>query len=417
MELPAEAFCHSIEQGLTALRACDGCSFDDVAAITFATQTNSFVLLDANDRPLTSLILWPDERAKAMEAEVRRRGETPDFRAKTGIPELTFEFMVAKLLWLQEESPETWKPAARIDLISDYLTFLMTGRHVTEAGAAGLTGLLDIHSCQWRPTMLASFGLSASQLPKVVRAGTDLGPILPEAARQFGLPSTCRFVVGCLDQYAGAIGAGNVAPGMVSETTGTVLATVRCSDRFSTSLDNAVYQGPAFHPNWYWRMVFGNTSARYLQWYCEQLPDQPSFDQLTAEAATIGQNADGLRLNTDAPLTDVAAVFPGLTKSHTRGHFVRCILEAVAGALRDQVEALCDDTSPKEIRCAGGGARSDLWLQIKADRLKTTTVATTCPEPTSLGAAILAKAALDGADVRMIADKWVALKTPHRPMA
>ena len=124
--------------------------------------------------------------------------------------------------------------------------------------------------------MLAQFELDESWLPRVVRAGTDLGPLDSRAAAQFGLPESCRFVVGCLDQYAGAIGAGNIEPGMVSETTGTVLATVQCADQFGTKLGPAVYQGPAFRQGLYWRMAFGDVSANYLQWYHGQLPDRPT---------------------------------------------------------------------------------------------------------------------------------------------
>ena len=90
-------------------------------------------------------------------------------------------------------------------------------------------------------------------------------------------------------------------------------------------------------------------------------------------------------------------------------------MEAVAGALADQVATLSPGSPPREIRCAGGAARSDLWLQIKADVLGMATVATECPEPTSLGAAILAEASLGGGDVRQIARQWVRLKSPHRP--
>ena len=63
----------------------------------------------------------------------------------------------------------------------------------------------------------------------------------------------------------------------------------------------------------------------------------------------------------------------------------------------------------------GGAARSSLWLQIKADVLGVATAATQCPEPTSLGAAVLAEAALDGVDVQTVARRWTALRPPHRP--
>lgn len=413
MELDIDAFEDTITQGITEIGDRTKGGLADVEAVTFATQTNSFVLLDGDDRPLTPFILWPDRRAVELEPEIRRRCEFPEFTPTTGIPQVNHRFMLAKLVWLQQQCPGIGKRIGKLCLISDYLTLLLTGRHVTEAGAAGLIGLLDIHRCQWWPRMLSSFEIDELWLPEVVLAATDLGPITRSAAQRFGLPGTCRYIVGCLDQYAGAIGAGNVQPGMISETTGTVLATVRCADRFSTDLGSTVFQGPAFQEGLYWRMAFGDVSASYLHWYREQLPDQPDFDRLTALAGLIEPGAGGLTLKMDVALTSPEAVFDGITPQHTSGHAVRCIMEAVAGALGDQVAALSLGSPPTEIRSTGGAARSDVWLQIKADMLDITMTATQCPEPTSLGAALLAEASLRQSDVRELARQWVHLKSPH----
>jgi sugar (pentulose or hexulose) kinase len=162
-------------------------------------------------------------------------------------------------------------------------------------------------------------------------------------------------------------------------------------------------------------MAFGEVSANLLHWYRDQLPDRPDFEQLTALAATIAPGAEGLRLCLDRGLTDPANVWQGMTSRHTRGHAVRSILEAVAFALRAQIAALSDAALPAAIRCAGGAARNDLWLQIKADVLGAAAVATECPEPTSLGAAMLAEAALSGDDVRQVARRWVRMKPAHWP--
>jgi xylulokinase len=415
LELPVNGFLATVAEGIAEIEKFAGSSLNDVEAVTFATQTNSFMLLDASDRPLTPLILWPDRRAEGLEAEFLRRFDVSGFSVTTGIPQPTFQFMPAKLLWLQNRSADIWKQTKRLSLISDYLTLLFTGKHVTEAGAAGLTGLLDIHCREWWPKMLAQFDIPRSLLPEVVRAGANLGPIDPAAAKRFGLPTSCRFVVGCLDQYAGAIGLGNLEPGMISETTGTVLATVRCADGVSAQFGPAVFQGPAYREGLFWRMAFGDVSANYLQWFRDQLPDRPDFEQLTALAEPIEPGAEGLRLRTDVERTDFGAIFENLTLRHTTGQQVRCIMEAVAVALGEQIAALGEGAAIREIRCAGGAARSDLWLQIKADMLGVKTVAMDCPEPTSLGAAMLAEASLSGADLPKIVRQWVRSQPPHRP--
>ncbi len=131
----------------------------------------------------------------------------------------------------------------------------------------------------------------------------------------------------------------------------------------------------------------------------------------------IEPGAGGLRLRTSAGLSEPEEVFAGLTPQHTTGHAVRCIMEAVAVALWEQVAAVCGGTTPPAIRCAGGAARSDLWLQIKADVLGAATAATICLEPTSLGAAMLAEATLRGGELQDVAREWVHLSPPHRPDA
>jgi xylulokinase len=429
MELDAEAFVDVLGQGIAQLAGRNPGSLAAVQAVTFATQTNSFVLLDTACRPLTPIILWPDIRAAGIEEEFRRLCALPGFTATTGIPALTRQFMAAKLLWIQRHAPQAWKRTAKICLISDYLTLLLTGQHVTEAGTAGLTGLLDIHHLRWWPELLARLNIPSGLLPQVVRAGSDLGPISLRAANPiaevsgFGLSPHCHFVVGCLDQYAGAIGAGNVRPGSVSETTGTVLATVRCADQFQAAAAPGVFQGPAFAKDLYYQMVFGEVSANYLEWYRRQLPDRPDFIWLAAQAARIAPHKTGLRLRSDVPLSaadsgsTVGEVFEGLTPAHTPGHVVRCIMETVAAALREQVMALSRGSWPAEIRSAGGGARSDLWLQIKADTLEMPVRATECPEPTCLGASMLAEAALSNSGIPAIAQRWVRLKPVMNPVA
>ena len=153
MELPAAAMEEAIAGGIRELGNCPGGGLADVEAVTFATQTNSFVLLGEDGRPLTPVILWPDARGAELEVELQEQYAAAEAGAITGIPQLGCQFMVAKLLWLRQHRPEIWRRMDRIALMSDYLTLLLTGEHVTEAGAAGLTGLVDIHRCRWSTEM------------------------------------------------------------------------------------------------------------------------------------------------------------------------------------------------------------------------------------------------------------------------
>jgi xylulokinase len=60
--------------------------------------------------------------------------------------------------------------------------------------------------------------------------------------------------------------------------------------------------------------------------------------------------------------------FYGLTPAHGAGHLSRALLEGCAFAMRDVVERLRELSVPLEaILLLGGGARSRLWGQIRAD--------------------------------------------------
>jgi xylulokinase len=415
-ELPADVFRSTLVNAVQEIGKGRDIDMSRVAAICFATQANSFLLLDEQDRPLTPIILWTDERACPAEPVIGTLSEIDSYYRTTGVPAINGQFMAAKLLWIRQHQPDIWRRAARVCLISDYLTLWLTGRHVTEAGTAALTGLVDVHQLTWWPRALEHLSLCNLGLPRIARAGTDLGAIRSEAATALGLPDNCTFIVGCLDQYAGAIGAGNVTPGGVSETTGTVLATVRCGGRFEADAAAGVFQGPGFDDRMWFQMVFASTSANLLEAYRNDLADRPDYGVLCALAAEIPAGAEGLRVDTQ-DLSGTDRMFLGLNEAHGRGHRVRAILETVAHALNDQLRTLCSSSKPAFIRSVGGAARSDLWLQIKADALGLPVHAIACAEPTSLGAAILAAGAMRHVSPVTVAKEWVRIRTTCSPAA
>src|SRR5262249_23711563 len=151
---------------------------------------------------------------------------------------------LAKVLRWRQTNPQLLEQTRRLCFLSDLFTLWMTGEHATEGGVAGISGAMDVKAFAWWDEMLARVGIQSEQMPRIVRAGSDLGTIKDDVATELGLPRSSRFIVGSLDQYAGAIGTGTTEPRRVCETTGTVLAAVRCSDRFEDRRE--VFQGPAF---------------------------------------------------------------------------------------------------------------------------------------------------------------------------
>jgi xylulokinase len=410
-ELDPRTFHLPLIEAARALRDEVG-AFDDVAAVSFATQANSFVLLDDCDRALTPIVLWPDERAGELGEEFEEIGRLPDFRSRTGMPRFGPALALAKVLRWKNLNRSVLEETDRFCYLSDLVTLWMIGRHVSEGGVAGLSGAMDVNAFAWWEPMLERVGLRKAQMPVIARAGTDLGRIHEDVAAEMGLPGSCMFVVGCLDQYAGAIGTATVEAGRVCETTGTVLAAVRMSDRIDTPLRDDVFRGPSFDPGRFFHMTFSRTSANLLEWYRNSLPDLPSFEELSRLAAGAD---DAVIIEPCREGEPIESCFRNVRPKHSAGQVARGIMRCVAEALKRQILSL-SPTMPRVIRSAGGAARSDVWLQTKADVLGTTFEAVDCEEPTSMGAAMLAARAITGRSMNELARDWVRVRKTFRPL-
>jgi xylulokinase len=215
-------------------------------------------------------------------------------------------------------------------------------------------------------------------------------------------------MVGSGDEHAACLGAGVIRPGLIGDIAGT--SEPVC----------AAAAGPAFDPtrliethchadSGLWLLENpGFVSGANVRWLRDNFaPDEmraaaaggPSaYAQLDALAAAVPPGAEGLvflpsLMGATTPTWNDAArgnLF-GFTLAHTRAHFVRAVLEGSAFALRDNTDQLQAIGLPAdELRVMGGGARSALWNQIKADVTGLPVAVPANPETTAVGAAVLA---------------------------
>ncbi|MFO8079879.1 MAG: FGGY family carbohydrate kinase [Armatimonadota bacterium] len=363
-----------------------------VEAIGLSSQGESFVALDEAGEPLTPVIVWLDGRAREFAERRQREGLTAEqFRAITGYPWIVHELTVFKIGWLAEHQPEAHR-AAKFLCLPDYLIFRMTGEFATDFNIAQMGGLLDVGRGEWSAEMLEAAGINASQLPSIHVPGTPVGEVSVEAASFLGVKAGTTVCAGCNDQLAGAIGAGNVRPGVVSETTGTALAVVATTEERVDS-DQFFAGRHAADGAWY-SMPYAAISAIVLTWF-RDLCGAEDWDELLAGIDEIPPGADGLTViphfsgTPNAP--DGRGAILGLTLGHGRAEIARAIMESCACLLRELLEPLVAGSfTPETIRSLGGAARSDAWLQMKADMLQTPVERPACTEAASLGAAMLA---------------------------
>ncbi len=394
----------------------------ELVAIGFSSQGQSFVPLDSAGVELYDVIVWVDRRAQGIVDSWQDDWLTKQqFQQITGYPWISAELTVFKLGWLAKNAPQV-HGAAKFLCLPDYLIYRLTGEFATDYNIAQMSGLYDIVARDWSVPLLEAAGINAAQLPKVYPPATAVGEVHNQAAVELGIPAGVPVCTGCNDQMAGAIGAGNVRPGVVTETTGTALGIIATTETLLE--DDRMYVGIHAVPGLFYAMPFGITSAVVLKWFRDLCAPGTAYEEFLRGVGEITAGCDGLTVlphfsGTASPTFNPHArgAINGLTLAHSRLHIARAIMESCACLLQEVLDIVAaHDLSIRAIRSLGGAARSDLWLQIKADLLGMTLERPACSDAASLGAAALAATGTGQfSSIPAAADQWYQVGQTFEP--
>ncbi len=372
-------------------------------ALGLTTQGETMVPADARGEALRPFVVWLDGRAGAQAAALEARLGSQRFYETTGLPQLSGATPLAKAAWLLENEPDLMRRAERLLLLEDYLLGRLTGRAVTEPAVQTSTGWYDIRHDRYWPEALEAAGISVRLLPACVPCGEKAGPLQREAAALLGLPEGIPVAAGAMDQTAAALAAGAAEPGAVTETTGTALVMAACAEHPAFPREGRVTVYRHALPGRYLYLPIGNTAGMALRWFRDVCcPDLPAggegYAALDREAAAVPLGCEGvtfLPFLAGAPDQDecpgARGAFYGARLSTTRAHLARSVMESAAFMIRDFLADLERLGCPaREVRSLGGGARSAVWLQMKADICGRAFRVPACTEAAAQGAALLA---------------------------
>lgn len=372
-----------------------GLAPSDVTHLGLACQVDGVVPVDGALRPLRSAIIWLDRRATRQARALEERLGGARIFAISGLNS-DASHIAPKMMWLRDTEPATYREARLLPPVAGYLTGWLTGVAAQDHANASSTLLYDIRSRAWSPALLEAAGIDPALLAPIVTAHATLGRLTPAAARALGLTERCAVVAGTGDDHAAALGAGVASPGTVVDVAGTaepvgavaegpVFDPERLVETHAHAVDGALFlENPGFVSGgstaWLAR-VLGARQARVFAWAAEAPPGADGVLFVPAlSGATAPRWDDRMR-----------GAFQGLAMNHDRAHLSRAVLEGCAYALRDIVDRLSAlGLAGSEIRVVGGGSRSALWMQIKADVTGLPTRPVLSREPTALGAAMLA---------------------------
>ncbi len=342
-----------------------------IAVIGACGQMHGTVLLDdrgelVEDRAL----LWNDKRSQPQVDAFNAREGWEKWLAHLNNPPAA-AWPAFKLAWWRENHPDRWSQLAKVLMPKDYINFMLTGAMATDYSEASCYFLMDSETRSWSSQACETFGLRVDQLPELKLSSDIIGQVTQRAADLTGLPAGIPVVAGTSDMAASLLGSGVYEPGMASDSTGT------------STLMTVVSPRPLHHPlvnnlhlaNAAWGgFTILDAGGDAVRWARLALADnQITHPQLLQEAAAVPAGGEGLlflpyltgeRL---AEHTNSRAQFFGLQRKHRRGHLFRAVLEGVAFASWRNLRQLqkCGQY-PQQMIASGGGARSSLWLEIKA---------------------------------------------------
>jgi xylulokinase len=413
------------------IQACN-CSRlrDPVQVVSASVSGDDFFPADKKGNPLANII--SAYQTTGMEYEdyiIAKGGGEARIFERTGQPIRGNVYPLHRMLWIQEHQPKVYDRTWRFLGWEEYINYLLTGECVSDYSLVSRTLLFDINRRVWARAFIGKAGLDDEKLPTVVAPGKIIGKVKKKMAAELGLPSNCLVATGGFDQATASLGAGIVQPGDCSLSMGTVVASHWLTkERDSTKRDYSYccslagnnYMGFFFSLNgcavlnWFFKELGWkrglSTHAEGQHDYCNRRisPDRPSplFFLPHLAGATQPYNDPnssgaivGIRLNTTG-VDVVKAIYEGIAFEARRNYDV----------LRKQNIAV------GEIVAAGGGSRSNVWMQLMANVIGRTIRTLHNDEGSAMGAAMLGACASGNFNsVKEAAEAWIRPKREFTP--
>lgn len=377
---------------VNTIKACitrSGVNPRDIAGIACDGQMAGVGTVDAEGGAPTVYDSWLDTRCAPYIEQLKRcRGEI--IRSAGGPPSFSHG---AKMLYWKNEHPDIYRRISKFVVPSAYVAGRMAGLRGGDAYIdrtyLPFSNFADTARSRWNKDLLSEFGLDDSKLPRIVDPTDIVGRVDSRAAALTGLREGTPIAAGCGDATANVLGAGIVQPGMVFDVAGTAACLSIVVDRYvADEGDGMLFSCPHVIPGLYFAMAYVNGGGLNLRWFrdefsqlekaiCE-LDDESVYQRLGRMAEKAPPGADRLLFlphlggRVCPNNTTMRGAFIGLNWAHKRKHLYRAILEGIGYEYRaylKSVEALVPGFHASHVIGIGGGARSQVFKQVKADIL------------------------------------------------
>src|ERR1700747_3759913 len=369
-----------------------------IAAVACCGQMHGTVLLDQSGALVVDYApLWNDKRTRGVLDEFLQRHDQEKLLPITGNPAAT-AWPAFKLLWFKHDVPDVYRRARSVLIVKDFINFKLTDNKAIDHPEASTTYLYDVGTNSWSTSIVDLLELNSNLLPELKSPLDIVGTISKQCSEQTGLVSGTPVAVGAGDFPVTLLGSGVSPVGVGSDSTGTSTLLTLQTER--AVLHPIISNVLGIDEGWSAFTIL-DAGGDAVRWARRAFHDtQVSYEELVKVAASAPPGSDGLiflpylnggRLGSRR---NARAQFFGLTYAHASGHLHRAVMEGVAFASRRNLSLMGQSGNPmKYLVASGGGAKTRLWLEIKASIYRTPIRTTRHQESSVLGCAMIAGAA------------------------
>jgi len=377
-----------------------------IRALSVSSMGEAFGPVTRDRRILGPTLLNFDVRGEEYVSQLRDKIDNRTLFAINGNV-LGNHYSLTKLLWLRDHRPELVEQTDYFLHWSGFVLFMLGGEPAIDRSLANRTLLFDLVTGDWSSELVSQFGIDRTKLPDVVPAGSLIGSVSGDLADELGLPPTVALVVGVHDQCANALGCGAIHPGQAAYGMGTYICiTPVYRERRDPALMIERGLNTEHHavPGMFVSFIY-NPGGALVKWYRDTFA-QAEYQQAWQAGQDVYDTLFDEVLDAPSPVivlphfaptgppefvADSSGVMVGLRLETTRGEILKGILEGTTYYLKACVDALpSTGIQIESYRVAGGGSKSDKWVQICADILERPFVRARITEAGTLGAAVMA---------------------------
>ena len=296
-----------------------------------------------------------------------------------------------KIMWWKEVNPDFYKHIYKFITLNGYIAGKLAGLKADEAfidhTLLAFSGIDDARELDWSEEICDRLNIDMSKLPEVVSPWKIVGGIDKKSAVKCGLKEGTPVFAGAGDQAVGFLGTGLIQPGSLIDVSGSSTILSLCVDRFVPDIENhAVMYIPSVKKGLYYAFTYINGGGIALKWFMDefcgrnknniQLTVKDAYDEITKKAARVPPGSGGLLFipyfgGRQCPYdSSIRGGWIGLNWGHRKEYLYRAILESIAFDFRlgyKHIKNIFTEIDIHDILVTGGGSKSEIWNQIKAD--------------------------------------------------